>query len=300
MTKLHGRKKKLDVNEIIDSELTTTEEEDFIDKTIRSSRRQIREKKIEKYSEVIEETPEFLRRLMTFTAKVRTCGNWYQVSRSDDEYGILLQWDILGIPLCYSCSKSNKFARMTIASINQKYGISKKELDEAGLKCIVAPNPKAIQLEMHLYYEFQVKQKLGEILAKRESKKTEQKTKRLVEKECKQMNAVNGKKAEFILRLQSRQSKLGEPMTRKQIEKKYIEHPLAQLYIEGKYMSGKSVWELKEIIDDDEKWEKELTKVNKRKAKFIVKSEFPDEVSIVHQKTKKRKKSNKAFKRHKS
>ena len=299
LTKLHGRKKKMVVDEIIDPEFTTTEEEDFIDKTIRSSRSQIKQKKIEKYSNIIDETPDFLRKLMTFIAKVRSCSNWYYMPRKNDEYGILLQSEILNVPLCFSWSKSDKFAMMTIASINQKYGINKKELDESGLKCIKVPNPQAIQLEMNLYYEFQVKEKLNEIFSKRETKKVDQKIKRQVEKECKQMSSINGKKAEFILRLQSRQSKIGEPMTRKQIEKKYIEHPLSQLYMEGKYMVGKSVWELKEIIDDDEKWEKELLKVNKRKAKSIVKAEFPDEVIVVHQKRKKKRNFNKSSKRRK-
>ena len=72
---------------------------------------------------------------------------------------------------------------MTIESLKLKYGITKQELDDSGLKFIIAPNPKAMQLEMHLYYEFQVRQKLSEIYEKRELKKQNKKIERQVFKE---------------------------------------------------------------------------------------------------------------------
>ena len=72
LTKLHGRKKQIRVNDVIDSDLSSTEEEKFIDRTIRKSRKDIRSKKIKKYANVLEDTVDFLRKLMTFIAKVKT------------------------------------------------------------------------------------------------------------------------------------------------------------------------------------------------------------------------------------
>ena len=79
--------------------------------------------------------------------------------------------------------------------------------------------------------------------------------------------------------------------------KKYLQNPLVKLYIEGTYMQGKSVADIKAVLEDSDKYDKELLRIGKRKAKAIVKQEQSDDVIVTMERDKDKKIKRKKHKK---
>jgi hypothetical protein len=146
---------------------------------------------------------------------------------------------------------------------------------------------------MHLYYDFQVRQALPQILSARQSQILSKKVEKAVQREVQTANVLKGKTAEFMLRVMAMKKKKGKEISRKEVEKEYLKYEIVKGYLEGKWGRGKKVGEVVAVVEDEKKREVEESKWKKRNLRKDVKvEEGTHEVEVVGKrrgKSKKRK-----------
>ncbi|TNV80946.1 hypothetical protein FGO68_gene14668 [Halteria grandinella] len=192
---------------------------------------------------------EFKRKVLLFYCLARRCFNCSKIDFSLDIDTEVVIDPVLKKPICYNCKMSEKFRMISATSAGRKYHVDKKDIDMLNLDFFDVPNPYYTAKKMKLYYEYQIVENLPKIQKWRDFKRQKIQASAKVWRDEKKKMRDEKKIHQTLLALEiefRREHRGAEKalLTRDQIEEKYINDPLMDLYL-----NEKTKMQLAQIVD---------------------------------------------------